>query len=47
MGIAVGLIILAVGVMLIYKGWRGLSWAQVWSSFQSGQTPPPGSGVHK
>lgn len=39
MAIAFSLVVAAVGMLLILKGWKGYSWQQLVTSFQTGRKP--------
>lgn len=46
MAVALGFIVLAIGMSLIYVGWKGLSLAQFWGALLTGKLPGPGTGAH-
>lgn len=41
--LAVALLVLAAGLLLLLKGWKGQSWAEVWASFGSSTTKGGGA----
>lgn len=46
MSFAFGIAVAAVGLALIYIGWRGLSFTQFWQSLTTGVLPGPGKGAN-
>lgn len=46
MAFALGISIAALGLALIYMGWRGLSFGQFWQSLTTGSLPGPGEGAN-